>query len=247
MTHLIGKFVWFECVTSDLEKAKAFYGEVLGWKVQPFAMGKDSYDMILAGETPIGGFSRADKKEPAHWTSYLSVANVDATAKQIVAAGGTIVTKALDVPTIGRMAEVADPQGARFWIMRGEGDDAADTPVASGRFHWNELWARDGAQALGFYRDVFGFTGKDMNMGDIAYHVLEKDGIPRAGIMTSAMKEVPPMWLPYVAVDDCDQATARAGKLGATVHVPPTDIPTVGRFSVFADPNGAAIAVIKPV
>jgi predicted enzyme related to lactoylglutathione lyase len=246
MAQLIGKFVWFENVTSEIEKARAFYGEVLGWKVQEMKMGSDSYAMIVAGETPVGGFTAPEKPGRPHWTSYLSVADVDATARKITASGGKTLAPAFDVPTIGRMQPVADPEGATFWIMRGEGDDTADSPPAQGKFFWNELWARDAARAAAFYRDVFGFTVKEMAMEGMTYRVLERDGVSRAGIMTSELKDVPPMWLPYVAVDDCDATTARAGKLGATVHLPPTDIPTVGRFSVFADPSGATLAVIKP-
>jgi len=246
MAQLTGKFVWFECVTPEIEKAKAFYGEVLGWKVQPMSMGKDTYEMVVAGETPIGGYTAPQTKEPSHWTSYLSVADVDATARKITAAGGKLLAPAFDVPTIGRMQQVADPEGASFWIMRGEGDGSADAPPAPGKFHWNELWARDAAKAADFYRDAFGFTVKEMPMGEMTYRLLEKDGVPRAGVFTSERKDVSPMWLPYVTVDDCDAATARATRLGAKVHVPPTDIPTVGRYAIFADPNGATIAVIKP-
>jgi predicted enzyme related to lactoylglutathione lyase len=244
MAQIIGKFVWFELVAADLAKAKAFYGEVLGWKVQPFSIGKDSYDMIVAGETPIGGYTAPETPGPAHWTSYLSVADVDEAASKVAVAGGKLLAPAFDVPTIGRMARVADPEGATFWIMRGEGDDAADAPPAAGRFYWNELWARDAAKAAAFYRDVFGFTIKEMAMEGQTYRVLEKGGVPRAGILAGG--EVPPMWLPYVAVDDCDAASARAGKHGGAVKVPPTDVPTVGRFAVLADPTGAALAVIKP-
>ena len=246
MAQLIGKFVWFENVTSEIGRAKAFYGEVLGWKVQEMKLGTDSYEMIVAGETPVGGYTAPERPGRPDWTSYLSVDDVDATARKITASGGKLLAPALDVPTIGRMQPVADPEGAAFWIMRGEGEGSPDAPPSQGRFYWNELWARDAAKAAAFYRDVFGFTVKDMAMEGMTYRVLEKDGVPRAGIMTSELKEAPPMWLPYVAVEDTDATIARATRLGATVHVPPTDIPTVGRFSVFADPNGATLAVIKP-
>jgi predicted enzyme related to lactoylglutathione lyase len=174
------------------------------------------------------------------------VDDVDATAKKIKAAGGKVMGEPIDVPTIGRMVEVADPQGASFWIMRGEGDDAADAPSTQGRFHWNELWARDGEAVVAFYEKIFGYAVKSMEMPTGTYHVLEKDGVPRAGIMTSPSKDVPPMWLPYVAVDGCDATVTRAKKLGAAVHAPASDIPDIGRFAVLGDPNGAAFAVIQP-
>ena len=245
MSQLLGKFVWYECVTKDSAKSKGFYGELFGWKVQSFPMGDRTYDMIALGETTQGGYTKPEGKAPSHWTSYVSVDDVDATAKKVVAVGGKVVTPAFDVPQVGRMSQVADPQGATFWIMRGE-SDAPDSEPAPGRFFWNELWARDGKAAADFYEKVFGYEVKSMDMPDGTYHVLEKSGVSRAGIMTSPNKAVPPMWLPYVAVEGCDASVARAKKLGAEVHVPPTDIPEVGRFAVLGDPTGATIAVIQP-
>jgi predicted enzyme related to lactoylglutathione lyase len=246
MGHIFGKFVWFEHNTTDVGKAKGFYGELFGWGVQSLSMGETSYEMITAGETPIGGYVKLEGKGAPHWTSYVSVEDVDATAKKIVAAGGKVLAPAFDVPTVGRMSQVADPQGASFWIMRGT-EDAPDAPPAAGRFFWNELWARDGKKAAAFYRDVLGYTVKDAPMPDGTYHVLEAGGGPRAGIMTSPDAKAPPAWLPYVAVDDCDATLAKARKLGASIQLPATDVPEVGRFAVLRDPNGAAIAVIKPL
>jgi predicted enzyme related to lactoylglutathione lyase len=238
--------VWFECVTSDVARAKGFYGEVFGWKVQAHPMGETSYEMIAVGEKPVGGYTKTENGSPPHWTSYLSVADVDATLATARAAGARVLVPAFDVPEVGRMAKLADPQGATFWIMRGTGDDAADAPTVPGSFTWNELWARDASEELAFYERVFGYSHKDVEMPNGVYHVLERDGAMRGGIMKSPDAKVPPMWLPYVHVDDCDATAARAKKLGAEIHVPPTDIPGVGRFTVLSDPLGATIAALKP-
>jgi predicted enzyme related to lactoylglutathione lyase len=56
---------------------------------------------------------------------------------------------------------------------------------------------------------------------------------------------MPPHWMPYFQVEDCDAAAANAAKLGGTVCVPPTDIPSIGRFAVLQDPTGATFSVIK--
>jgi hypothetical protein len=127
-----------------------------------------------------------------------------------------------------------------------DGNDAADVLPVQGHFTWNELWARDGDSAVHFYEKVLGYTSKQMPMPDGIYTLLERDGVPRAGIMTSPMPNVPPMWLPYVAVDDCDAAVARAKKHGGAEHMPPTDIPDVGRFAILADTNGATFGILKP-
>jgi predicted enzyme related to lactoylglutathione lyase len=245
MAKLTGKFVWFECVTSDIPRAKAFYSELIGWQIKPFPMGEEAYEMLTVGETPVGGYARPDPGEPSHWTSYLSVDDVDATVKKIEAEGGKLLRAAFDVPEVGRMAKVADPQGASFWIMAVT-ELKPDEPPAQGLFHWNELWARDAEKAVRFYEKVFGYTTRSMDMPEGKYHVLEQEGAMRAGVMKSTQKDVPPMWLPYVTVDDCDQTVARARKLGGAVHLQPTDIPNIGRFAILADPGGATFAIIKP-
>jgi predicted enzyme related to lactoylglutathione lyase len=255
MTRIPGKFVWFECVTRDLAKSQAFYGEVLGWKVESFPMGPGaSYDMIRAGaskDDTIGGWTALEAKDPRppHFISYVSVDDVDATLVAVTKAGGTIAAPAFDVPTVGRMAAVIDPTGAAFMLYSGaSGDDAPDEPGwKAGRFYWNELLTDDPAKALAFYKAVFGYTSKDMDMGPMGtYYVLEKGGIPRGGIMKTQMPGAPSNWLPYVAVDDADATAQRVTRNGGKVIVEPSDIPGIGRFAVATDPQGATFAVIRP-
>jgi predicted enzyme related to lactoylglutathione lyase len=248
MSKLQGKFVWFELVTRDAKKAQAFYGEVLGWKVTPFPMGPETYEMITAGEKTVGGYVRAEKKESPHWTSYVSVQDLDAAMTRVKAEGGKVLEAVIDVPTIGRMVKVADPTGAVFNLYQSANDDepdAAKTPA--GTFHWNELHTSDPARAVRFYRSALGYTVKDMDMGPMGtYHVLDQSGASRAGIL-KAQGEAPTMWLPYVAVDDADATAARAAKLGGKVVSPPEDIPDIGRFAILADGDGAVFAVIRPI
>src|SRR6266849_6325117 len=149
---LPGKFVWFELVSRDAKKAQAFYREVLGWRVQPFPMGASTYEMILAGDTPdtmIGGYaaSKSDR-QPSHWISYVSVEDVDATAKAATANGGKVVEAPYDAPGVGRMARIADPQGAELCLLKSATGDKADAPAPAGRFFWNELHTIDPTKAL---------------------------------------------------------------------------------------------------
>lgn len=249
MSTLEGKFVWFELVTRDARDAKraqAFYGEVLGWKVQAFPMGDSTYEMIAVGEKTVGGYAAAGDGEAPHWTSYASVADLDAAIARVKAEGGKVLEAVKDVPTAGRMVKIADPTGAILNLYQSASGDEADEPAKPGTFHWNELHTTDPARALRFYQAALGYAAKDMDMGPAGtYHVLEQSGGPRAGIM-KAQGEAPTMWLPYVAVDDADAASARATRLGGKVISPPEDIPGIGRFAILADNTGAAFAVIKP-
>ena len=246
---LPGKFVWFELVSKDAKKAQAFYGEVLGWKVQQFPMGNSTYDMIYAGDTMIGGYAHPKSDlQPAHWISYASVEDVDATVKAATANGGKVVEAPYDIPTVGRTARIADPQGAELCPFRSLEGDPADALPPRGGWCWNELHTNDPAKALAFYEKVLGFSHRSMDMGPGGtYHILSKGGVDRGGVTSHLPGGVPPHWLPYVAVDDADATIARARKRGATIPMSPEDIPGVGRFGVLQDPTGAVLAIMKPL
>lgn len=247
-----GKFVWFEHASNDKKKAQAFYTEVLGWKVLPWAEG--TYEMILAGDAPdsmVGGFTSLPAGHPrAHWISYVSVDDVDAAARAAGAKGGKVLEPPHDLPNIGRTARIADPQGAELYLFRNASGDPPDSsgkePPPARTFFWNELHTADPAASLAFYEAVIGFKHRTMSMGPgDDYHVLEsKDGVGRGG-MTTHGQEAGPHWLPYVAVDDPDATVARAKRNGGKVHVEATDIPGVGRFAVIEDPTGGFLAVMK--
>jgi predicted enzyme related to lactoylglutathione lyase len=245
MAHLPGKFVWFELNTKSFDKAIKFYGELFGWKVNKVSMGGPDYHMINNGEIPIGGLTDLEGNHP-HWISYLSVDNVDQTVAKVKKAGGKVVREAMDYPNVGRFALVSDPQGGLLFAFRAEKEDAPDRDTKQGDWYWNELICQEPGKAAKFYADAFGVTPKRMEMPGMEYHVLEANGVPRAGIMSAPSKEVPTSWLPYVRVDKVDEIAKRASKLGGQVMMEPTDIPTVGRFAVLKDSDGAAIAVITP-
>jgi len=244
-----GKFVWFEHVSRDAKKAQAFYGEVLGWKVQPFPMGELSYDMIYVGDTMIGGYSspRSDR-QPPHWISYVSVEDVDAGARAATAKGGKVVQGPFDIPNVGRTARIADPQGAEICLFKSTSGDPADAEATHGSWLWNELHTNDVANALAFYETVVGFSHRSVDVGPSGkYHILSKGGIERGGATSFLQSAVPPHWLPYVSVDDVDAAIARARRQRATIEMNPDDIPGVGRIAVLKDPIGAVLAVMKPL
>jgi predicted enzyme related to lactoylglutathione lyase len=245
---LPGKFVWFELISRDPKRAQSFYRDVLGWKVQAFPMGDQTYEMIVAGDTMIGGYAppKSDR-QPSHWISYVSVADVDAAAKAAAANGGKVVDAPYEIPGVGRTTRIADPQGAEICPFKNATGDPPDGDASQGQFFWNELHTTDTAKALAFYAKVVGFSSRAVDMGPGGtYHVLETKGVGRGGATTHMAPGASPHWLPYVFVDDADTTLAKAGKLGGTVHVGPEDIPGIGRFGVLQDPTGAVLAVMKP-
>jgi predicted enzyme related to lactoylglutathione lyase len=117
-----------------------------------------------------------------------------------------------------------------------------------GAMCWNELSTTDVEAAGKFYRATFGWTTSPMDMGGGMTYTIFKAGDEQVGGMmalTPQMKGVPPHWLTYFAVSDCDGTAKKVTELGGQVLVPPTDIPNVGRFAVSQDGQRAAFAFIK--
>lgn len=248
MAHLPGKFVWFEHVSNDIAKARSFYEPLFGWHTEAMPMGGgDPYHVILNAAAAVGGYSKAPAGAPNMWLSYLSVADVDASYKTALAAGAKSLMAPMDYGAAGRAATLADPTGAVFSLWKGAQDDPADTDnAATGAFLWNELTTQDEKAALTFYEKAFGYTHDAMPMPQGTYNILKQGQSRRGGLCKAMDASTPAMWMQYVKVDDCDAASAKAKSLGAHIVVPPSDIPNVGRFSMFADPLGAMLAVLKP-
>lgn len=240
----MSKFVWFEYVGGDTQKAKGFFGELFGWTTQSVPMPQGAYEMIASGGRTIGGYAPA--KEAPRWLAHLSTHDASATSAQVAKLGGKIQQPAFKVGEVGTLAIVTDPHGAAFALWQPAKSDDEPKP-ADGTFCWNELASSDPEASTKFYAAIGGFTDKPMPMAGMGtYHVLEADGQPRAGIMGKMMPQQPHAWLPYVQVASADKTSEKASKLGAAIVVPPTDIPNVGRFAIVADPQGATIGLLQP-
>jgi predicted enzyme related to lactoylglutathione lyase len=115
-----------------------------------------------------------------------------------------------------------------------------------GTFCWNELATNNLKECKKFFTDLLGWTSEDSDMGGTKYTVF-KQGEKMVGGMMAISKDwgdVPPHWMGYIAVDDVDSKAKKVEELGGKVNVPPTDIPTVGRFCVITDPGGAVVSLI---
>ena len=127
--------------------------------------------------------------------------------------------------------------------------ETTSAPVEKGTVCWNEVLTKNLDAARSFYTQLLGWTTEEMPMGEAGTYTMFLQGDKQvAGVMQMdgpQFEHVPSHWLSYIAVDDIDDRTAAASNLGAQVHVPPTDIPSVGRFSVIADPTGAVVALFQ--
>jgi len=238
----VGTFVWHEQVSGDPKQAESFYTQLFGWGTEVFAPGEIDYAMISSGGSTHGGFSTAmEGAPPPHWLSHIRVEDLDATIGKATKAGGKLAAGPFDMENVGRMGIISDPQGAYVGVYQptGEGSDA------QGVFVWDELGTTDADGAQRFYEQVFGWTTKDMGEDFGGYRIFELGGAQIGGLMANPKPEIPAMWTPYVGVDDTDAACKQATDLGAAVLVEPMDVPTVGRFAILKDPQGAVFGIIK--
>lgn len=118
-----------------------------------------------------------------------------------------------------------------------------------GAFGWMELMTTDAESAKAFYAKLFGWETIDTSMEGMNYTTLKINGDETGGIMAMPpeMEGMPPMWGIYVTVDDVDATAKQVEELGGTIIRPPSDIPTVGRFCVFSDPQGGVISAMTYV
>ena len=116
-----------------------------------------------------------------------------------------------------------------------------------GRFVWYDLMTSDTDAAMAFYRDVVEWGTQERTGGEKPYTMWTAQDAPIGGVMDLPPgSQAPPTWIGYVAVADPDASCRRAKELGGKVHHATTVIPSVGRFAVLGDPQGAAIAVFAP-
>ena len=250
MSYLPGKFVWFEHVSNNPEKAKTFYAGLFGWTFEDMQMGGGPpYTMIHNADVGIGGVRSGAPGERSSWMSYVSVPDVNAVFDAAVAAGATPLMPPTDFGQAGRGATVADPTGALVSLWRSAEEDRADADnVPAGDWCWNELWTSDVSKALTFYQKVIGYGVDTMDMGEHgSYYILKTGDKQRAGVTSSVHPAAPSLWLPYVVVDDCDAQAEKCAALGGTVMFGPADIPGIGRFAILQDPPGAPFAILKPL
>jgi predicted enzyme related to lactoylglutathione lyase len=253
MADQTGKFVWYELMTSDLDAATRFYGDVVGWGSKDAGVGMP-YNLLTLGEENIAGAmtlpqEACDQGAKPGWIGYIACNDVDAYAARVVEKGGKIHKPADDIPGIGRFAIVADPQGAAFCLFRGAGDqDPPPRPMdAVGQVGWHELMSGDLDEAFGFYSSLFGWTKGDAHdMGPMGvYQLFERDGVQTGGMMKRPAELPMPYWGFYFRVESIGKAVERLKTGGGQVLMGPHQVP--GGFWIVnaMDPQGAHFALIS--
>lgn len=257
MANPEGTPIWYELMTADPDASKAFYDDVIGWTIEAQPSGEMDYRMIDSGSGGgmVGGVMRLTEAMQAGgakptWLFYIGVNDVDASVEKIKAAGGSVLMPAWDIPGIGRIAMVADPQGIPFYIMRGASEESSTAfdRMGMGKCNWNELSTPDQASANAFYATVFGWTYPDkMPMGPMGDYIFVHVGDQVIGAtMNHPGDGPPPAWRFYFRAPDIEQAAAKVTKNGGTVHAGPMEVPGGDRIIVASDPHGVMFGVVGP-
>jgi uncharacterized protein len=256
--HKPGSFCWVELGTTNTPAAKTFYKELFGWDYEDMPSGPEMpemiYSLIKLNGKDVGGLYNMPGEMlaqgvPPHWLSYIAVTNADEATAQAKAAGATIAKEPFDVSDSGRMSVIQDPTGAMFAVWQPINHPGAGVYQELGASCWNELGTNDTQKAQDFYSTVFGWSTEKFPAGEFDYTIF-KTGEESVGgmykIEPAIMGPVPPNWMVYFAVADCDATVQKASEIGGGVIVSPEDIPGVGRFAILRDPSSAAFAILKP-
>ena len=249
----LGRFVWYELLTTDPDAVQAFYTSLIGWTTQPFDGGPTPYTMWVNKGTPLGGLMQLPDEAqqqgaPPHWLPYVSTPDVDKTLEDARTKGGKVLMGPMDIPTVGRVGVLADPQGGVLAAFTPAGE-APGNPGAQGvgEFTWHELATTDLDAAFDFYSTLFGWVKTDvMDMGEAGpyqMYGLSTDEPPLGG-MFNKPKEMPaPGWVLYISVDSVDAKVEQIKTLGGQVISGPMDVPGGDRIVQCIDPRGATIAL----
>ncbi|HWZ62729.1 MAG TPA: VOC family protein [Steroidobacteraceae bacterium] len=253
--HHVGKVVWIDLVTPDLEGAKRFYGGLFSWTFRDVP-GERNYAVALLNGEPVAGlFQKAlppgQSQQPA-WLTFLAVRDVDAAQQAAVQDGGKVLSKAHYYAHRGRQAVLADPDGAVFAVLAAEGGDPPDYLAAPGEWIWSSLLVADPKQETAFYKSLFGYDVYDLaseggSERDAQHYILSSDDYARAGLnaLPADSMRRHPHWLNFVRVADAADTARKAVALGGRVLVEPRVDRHGGHLAVVADPSGAPFGVME--
>ncbi len=239
-----GTFCWEELATSDLEGAKAFYGEVLGWAYEDLPL-DDGQVYVMATVDGHRVAALMGTEHHPHWRSYVSVEDVDAAAARVIELGGSVRLEPFDVMDAGRLAGVADPTGASVMLWQPGEHPGAGLVNVPGALSWNDLQTTDVGAAADFYAVLLGWRIAAIPSAPGGRVSVSVGGRLNGGIaaLPPGAPGMPPEWLPFFAVEDVSEAVGVAHGAGARVLAPPMEVPS-GSMAVLVDPQQAAFAVL---
>lgn len=248
---VLGRPTWYELMTTDMAGAEKFYDAVVGWTSAPFDNAPNPYKVFSrSGQTQVAGLmKRPDGMNmPPFWSMYVAVPRLEDAVAHVKRLGGSELSGVIDVPTVGRMQMLKDPQGAAFYIIQHlPREERPESAPEIGEASWHELVTTDADAAMRFYKDVFGWQPTDtVDMGAMGkYQMFNRPHGMIGGMMNKPpeMAKMPPMWTIYFRVPDINEATARIKANGGTITNGPHEVPGGDWIVNAVDPQGAHFAL----
>jgi len=238
-------------MTSDTERARAFYGQLFGWTAEAPAEEFGGYFTFTKDGAAVAGCMPSMAGSPVTdvWSVYLASDDARKTAEVAVASGGQVVAEPMDVAELGTMAVLTGTDGAAVGVWQPRQFHGLSVLGEPGTPGWFELHTRDYDSAVSFYRDVFHWdTHVVSDSPEFRYTTLGEGEGQLAGIMDAAgflPEGVPAHWSVYFAVEDTDATLAKATELGGSILLPAESTP-YGRLATAGDPNGSRFKLAGP-
>ncbi|MEW2133123.1 VOC family protein [Streptomyces sp. NPDC005435] len=239
---------WADAMFTDLEGAKEFYGDVLGWTFGDSSSQYGNYTQAYADGKAVAAVvpPMPGQEGQSQWCLYFASPDAAATAEKIRESGGDVLMPPMRVGDFGTMALAREPSGAVFGVWQGAAHEGFEAVATPGAYCWSEVFTREPEKADTFFSAVFPYQAKDMEDDDVDFRVFGLGADPVLGRMRMTEDfppEVPSYINVYFTVDDCDAAVARATERGAVLRFGPMTSP-FGRFAALTDPQGANFSVI---
>jgi predicted enzyme related to lactoylglutathione lyase len=270
---------WVDTDQPDPDAAATFYGGLFGWEFDdrmPADAPVKYFVAQLRGRdvAGVGGRPEDAPASPVAWNNYVAVESADDTTAKVKDHGGSVVTEPFDVLDAGRMAVLADPEGAVFCVWEANQQPGAVLVNEPGTWNFSELNTRDPEGAKRFYGSVFGWESNSFSMEGAEFSMFRMPGygdflaerVPelRGDLADQGAPEgfedavawivpmsgegsgdhAPARWNITFAVDDADAMAARAAHLGGTIEVAPFEAGPT-RTAVVSDPHGATFSISK--
>lgn len=237
-----GAPVWIELSTTDVERAREFYGRLLGWESEePNAQFGGYFNFTRDGVRIAGGMVAQPGAGPGNvWAVYLASDDARKNVDVAVTHGAEVVAPAMDVMELGTMAVLRDPTGAGVGIWQPGTHPGILTIAEPGAPSWFELHTTGFGAALDFYRDAFRLESQVVADSDeFRYSILSAEGQQVGGVADDSAHLSPgsSYWKVYFWTEDADASAARVAELGGRVLRPAEDTPW-GRLAEVADPMG---------
>jgi uncharacterized protein len=250
LSEELGRFVWYELMTTDVAVASTFYGKVVGWEARDASTAGLAYQVLASADRAVTGLMELPPEAQRmgatpRWMGYIAVADVKATVERIARLGGHIYVPPTDT-NIGRIAVVTDPETSTLGLVEGlKTVRPQQTDMRRpGRVGWHELLAANRTRAFSFYGEIFGWQKANIE-GEPAnkYQIFSAGGQTIGGIFTKRREEALPFWLYYLNVDDVDAALERVSSAGGSLFEGPLELADDIWIARCRDPMGAAFAL----